>query len=101
MHADAAAVIDSGLSAQLDARLGYERHAEAVEGERSSTRNGSTKKRLKGTCEPQLAKRRQTRLGDFEDKILALNARGMSTRDIERALMDLYGVTVSHDVMRS
>ena len=38
-----------------------------------------------GTFEPQLVKKRQTRLGDFEDKILALYARGMSTRDIERA----------------
>lgn len=107
-------VIDRGLSAELDAHLGYERHAKAVEGERSNTRNGSTKKRLKGTFgalevttprdragtfEPQLVKKRQTRLGDFEDKILALYARGMSTRDIESALMDLYGVTVSHDVI--
>ena len=107
-------VIDRGLSAELDAHLGYERHAKAAEGERSNTRNGSTKKRLKGTFgalevttprdragtfEPQLVKKRQTRLGDFEDKILALYARGMSTRDIESALVDLYGVTVSHDVI--
>lgn len=107
-------VIDRGLSAELDAHLGYERHAKAAEGERPNTRNGSTKKRLKGTFgalevttprdragtfEPQLVKKRQTRLGDFEDKILALYARGMSTRDIESALMDLYGVTVSHEVI--
>ncbi|MCC7256739.1 MAG: IS256 family transposase [Dokdonella sp.] len=107
-------VIDRGLSAELDAHLGYERHEKAAEGERPNTRNGSTKKRLKGTFgalevttprdrtgtfEPQLVKKRQTRLGDFEDKILALYARGMSTRDIESALVDLYGVTVSHDVI--
>jgi transposase-like protein len=107
-------VIDRGLSAELDAHLGYERHAKAGEGERPNTRNGSTKKRLKGTFgalevttprdragtfEPQLVRKRQTRLGDFEDKILALYARGMSTRDIESALVDLYGVTVSHDVI--
>ena len=107
-------VIDRGLSAELDAHLGYERHAKAPEGERPNTRNGSTKKRMKGTFgalevttprdragtfEPQLVKKRQTRLGDFEDKILALYARGMSTRDIESALVDLYGVTVSHDVI--
>ena len=52
-----------------------------------------------GTFEPQLVKKRQTRLGDFEDKILVLYARGMSTRDIESALVDLYGVDVSHDVI--
>ena len=107
-------VIDRGLDAELDAHLGYERHAKVPEGERSNTRNGATRKRVKGTFgevevttprdrggtfEPQLVKKRQTRLGDFEDKILALYARGMSTRDIESALVDLYGVTVSHDVI--
>lgn len=107
-------VIDRGLSAELDAHLGYGRHEKSTDGERGNTRNGATKKRLKGTFgalevttprdragtfEPQLVKKRQTRLGDFEDKILALYARGMSTRDIESALVDLYGVTVSHDVI--
>ncbi len=106
-------VIDRGLSAELDAHLGYARH-EKGEAPRTNTRNGVTKKRLKGTFgeveistprdreggfEPVLVKKRQTRLGDFEDKILALYARGMSTRDIESALVDLYGVTVSHDVI--
>ncbi|HOY80017.1 MAG TPA: transposase, partial [Hyphomonadaceae bacterium] len=107
-------VIDRGLSAELDTHLGYGRHEKSTDGERGNTRNGATKKRLKGTFgalevttprdragtfEPQLVKKRQTRLGDFEDKILALYARGMSTRDIESALVDLYGVTVSHDVI--
>ena len=107
-------VIDRGLSAELDAHLGYERHAKAVEGERSNTRNGSTKKRLKGTFgalevttprdragtfEPQLVKKRQTRLGDFEDKILALYARGMSTRDIQAHVRELYGIEVSPDLV--
>ena len=107
-------VIDRSLGAELDAHLGYERHEKSGEGQRANTRNGATKKRLKGTFgeievttprdregtfEPQLVKKRQTRLGDFEDKILALYARGMSTRDIESALVDLYGVTLSHDVV--
>ncbi len=107
-------VIDRSLSAELDAHLGYGRHAKAVDGPRTNARNGTTAKRLKGafgevavntprdragTFDPQLVKKRQTRLGDFEDKILALYARGMSTRDIESALVDLYGVTVSHDVI--
>jgi len=107
-------VIDRSLSAELDAHLGYERHEKPLEGARTNARNGSTKKRVKGTFgevevttprdragsfEPQLVRKRQTRLGDFEDKILALYARGMSTRDIESALVDLYGVTVSHDVV--
>jgi putative transposase len=59
----------------------------------------TTPRDREGSFEPQLVKKRQTRLGDFEDKILALYARGMSTRDIESALVDLYGVEVSHDVI--
>lgn len=107
-------MIDRSLEAEMGAHLGYERHDKAEEGVRANTRNGSMKKTLKGTFgeleittprdragsfEPELVKKRQTRLGDFEDKILALYARGMSTRDIESALVDLYGVEVSHDVI--
>lgn len=107
-------VIDRSLAAELEAHLGYGRHAKVADGTRGNTRNGATKKRLKGTFgeievstprdragtfEPALVAKRQTRLGDFEDKILALYARGMSTRDIESALVDLYGITLSHDVI--
>jgi len=99
-------VIDRGLSVELEAHLGYERHDKAADGRRADARNGTTSKRLKGTFgaievntpqdragtfEPVLVKKRQTRLGDFEDKIMVLYARGMSTRDIESALVDLYG----------
>ena len=71
-------VIDRGLSAELDAHLGYEQHDKASEGRRPNARNGTTAKRLKGTFgtlevntprdragtfEPQLVKKRQTRLG--------------------------------------
>lgn len=107
-------VIDRGLDAEMDAHLGYARNAKAEGTPRTNRRNGGTSKTLKGTFgevsvitprdrqasfEPQLVKKRQTRLGDFEDKILALYARGLSTRDIESALKDLYGVEVSHDVI--
>lgn len=107
-------VINRSLEGEMDAHLGYARHAKGPAEQRGNTRNGGMSKTLKGTFgeiavttprdragtfEPQLVKKRQTRLGDFEDKILALYARGMSTRDIESALVDLYGVDVSHDVI--
>jgi len=107
-------VINRSLEGEMDAHLGYERNEKSDTGRRANARNGSTPKTIKGTFgdlsvvtprdregtfEPQLVKKRQTRLGDFEDKILALYARGMSTRDIESALVDLYGVEVSHDVI--
>ncbi|WP_415209089.1 IS256 family transposase [Rudaea sp.] len=107
-------VINRSLSAELDAHVGYARHDKAPSGRRTNSRNGSTSKTVKGTFgevriqtprdrearfEPQLVKKRQTRLGDFEDKILALYARGMSTRDIEGAVKDLYDVEISHDMI--
>lgn len=107
-------VLDRGLEEEMDAHLGYERHDKALAGRRGNTRNGGVAKTVKGTFgeikvttprdragsfEPQLIKKRQTRLGDFEDKILALYARGLSTRDIETAVVDLYGVEVSHDLI--
>lgn len=107
-------VINRSLEGEMDAHLGYARHEKNETGRRRNGRNGGTSKTVKGTFgelaittprdrdgtfEPQLVKKRQTRLGDFEDKILALYARGMSTRDIESALVDLYGVEISHDVI--
>lgn len=107
-------VINRSLEGEMDAHLGYPRHEKHDTGRRPNGRNGGTAKTVKGTFgelaittprdrdgtfEPQLVKKRQTRLGDFEDKILVLYARGMSTRDIESALVDLYGVEVSHDVI--
>ena len=48
-----------------------------------------------GSFEPLLVKKRQSRLEGFEEKILALYARGMTTRDIAAQLQELYGVEVS------
>lgn len=107
-------VINRSLEGEMDAHLGYDRHEKSGSGRRANARNGSTPKTFKGTFgvlsvvtprdrdgsfEPKLVKKRQTRLGGFDEKILALYTRGMSTRDIESALVDLYGVEVSHDVI--
>jgi len=48
-----------------------------------------------GSFEPKLVKKRQRRLEGFDDKVLALYARGLSTRDIQGQLEELYGVEVS------
>lgn len=102
-------MINRSLEAEMQAHLGYERHETAVEG--SNRRNGKSRKRVQseqgsltidtprdreGTFEPQMIKKRQVRLAGMEEKILALYAKGMTTRDIESALVDLYGVTISH-----
>jgi len=103
------AIIERCLESELDAHLGYPKHRRREEGT-TNARNGSSRKKLKGaqgeieiavprdrqaSFEPQLIQKHQTRLEGFEDKILALYARGMTTRDIQAQVQDLYGVEVS------
>ena len=102
-------MINRSLDAELDVHL--ERPGEEV---RSNKRNGRTSKRVQSlsgpltietprdrnaSFEPHLVKKRQVRLAGMEEKILALYAKGMTTRDIEDALVELYGVTISHNVI--
>jgi putative transposase len=103
------AMIERCLQAEMQEHLGYPKHGRKKP-ESTNTRNGSGQKTLKsehgeleiavprdrdGSFEPVLVKKRQTRLEGFEDKILALYARGMTTRDIQAQLQELYGVEVS------
>jgi putative transposase len=93
----------------LTHHLGYEKHA--PEGKNSgNSRNGKTHKRLKGKAgeiplavprdregefEPQFIKKHQTRFDGFDDKIIALYARGLTVREIQGHLAEIYGVEVS------
>jgi hypothetical protein len=103
------AVIERCLETELDTHLGYQKHGRKGN-TTGNTRNGQSQKTLKGeqghveievprdrqgSFEPQLVKKGQTRLDGFDDKILALYARGMTTRDIQAQLQELYGVEVS------
>jgi putative transposase len=107
------ALIERCLSAELDTHLEEERSNPEPELPRNR-RNGHSKKTIKGefgtsevaiprdrngAFEPQLIPKGQTRFNGFDDKILSLYARGMSTRDIESQLKDLYGVDVSHTLI--
>jgi putative transposase len=93
--------------------LGYEAHAPEGRGSGNS-RNGKGTKTLKteqgdvpidvprdrnGTFEPQLVKKRQTHFTGFDDKILSMYARGMSQRDIQAHLSEMYGTDVGHDLI--
>src|SRR5260370_21847435 len=103
------AVIERCLETELDDHLGYPKHGHHGHAA-GNTRNGSSQKTVKGeqgqieidvprdrqgTFEPQLVKEGQTRLEGFDEKILAMYARGMTTRDIQAQLQELYGVEVS------
>lgn len=52
-----------------------------------------------GTFEPQLVKKHQRRVEGFDDKVLALYSRGMTVRDIQSHLRELYGTEVSHELI--
>jgi putative transposase len=91
------AVLQRAMNAELTQHLGYEKHDPAGANSGNS-RNGFTPKTIKGefgemgietprdrngTFEPQILKKGQTRFDGFDDKILSMYARGMSTREIQ------------------
>jgi putative transposase len=97
------------LQAELTDHLGYEKHDPA--GYKSgNSRNGKSRKKIKGefgeieletprdrngTFEPKLIGKGQTRFDGFDEKILSMYARGMTTREIQGHLQEIYGVEVS------
>lgn len=103
------AVLERALAAEISQHVGYEKHA--AEGRNTgNSRNGTTKKALKGdfgeieletprdrngSFEPKIVGKRQTRFAGFDDKILSMYARGMSTREIQGHLEEIYGIAVS------
>jgi putative transposase len=103
------ALLERALEAELTSHLGYEKHDPA--GYKSGTaRNGKTKKTLKGSFgeveletprdrngsfEPKIVAKGQTRFTGFDDKILSLYSRGLTTREIQGHLEEIYGVEVS------
>ena len=103
------AVLERAMQAELTDHLGYEKHDPAGYNSGNS-RNGRGRKRLKGdfgeieletprdrngTFEPKIVEKNQTRWTGFDDKILSMYARGMTTREIQGHLQEIYGVEVS------
>lgn len=104
-----ARTMEEMLEAELTEHLGYERH-EARGRNSGNNRNGSYPKKVRtsagqtvinvprdrnGTYEPQIVKKYSSNTNELEEKILGLYAKGVSTRDIEETLNELYGVTVA------
>jgi putative transposase len=104
-----AGTIEQMLEAEMDEHLGYEKHS--AEGNNSgNSRNGYNRKNIisdygsneiavprdrNGEFEPKLVSNRQTRTDEIEDKIMAMYSKGMSQRDIEDTLREIYGAEVS------
>src|SRR5215467_13583902 len=107
------AVLERALGEEMTGHLGYEKHDPAGRGS-GNNRNGTTPKTVltdigavdlavprdrNGTFEPQIVRKGQTRLDGFNDRIIALYARGMTTRDIRAHLREMYDVDVSPDLI--
>src|ERR1700721_2199452 len=103
------AILERALAAELTDHLGYEKHDPAGH-HRGNTRNGKSQKTSKGdfgelelepprdrqaTFEPKMVAKGQTRWTGFDDKIISMYARGMTTREIQGHLEEMYGIEVS------
>ena len=102
------------MEVELTDHLGYEPHQPSRRAATGNTRNGTSPKTLvtehgqvaidaprdrDGSFEPKIVSKRQRRFEGFDDKILALYSRGLSTRDIEAHLAEIYGVKVGRDLI--
>src|SRR3569833_2528029 len=103
------ALVERMLAGELTHHLGYEKHG-AADPSKGNTRNGKSRKSLKsksgemeiavprdrnGSFEPQVVRKHQTRWEGLDRQIIALYARGMTVRDIQAQLQEIYGVEVS------
>jgi transposase-like protein len=102
-------ILQEALEAELDTELGYPKNGSSVDGG-ANRRNGHTKKTVRsdrgelelsvprdreGEFEPVIVKKHQKEVAGIEEQILALYAKGVSVRDIQAHLNQLYGVDVS------
>ena len=108
-------VLNEVLQCEMDEQLGYDKHERTESSEeKKNYRNGSTKRKLKtqlgeveisvprdrnGEYEPKIIDKYQRNADGLEDKILSLYAHGMSTRDIQEQIKDLYNIDISSELV--
>src|ERR1700722_7249562 len=103
------AILERALQAELTDHLGFEKHDPAGHGS-GNTRNGVGRKKLQGTFgeleletprdrkasfDPKIVAKGQSRFTGFDDKIISMYARGMTTREIQGHLEEIYSIEVS------
>lgn len=106
-------MFESMLKGELNHHLGYDSNDKG-EKESSNRRNGYGKKTIRtsageveiatprdrdGSFDPQLIPKRQKDVSAIEDKVISMYAKGMSQRDISSTIKDIYGFSVSHDMI--
>jgi putative transposase len=110
------ALLERAMNAELAHELGFEKNDKTAVKDGSNRRNGTSSKTVKSKhgeieldvprdrqseFEPVIIKKHQRRFDGFDDAILSLYSRGMSTRDIKAHLEEIYGVEVSPDLISS
>jgi putative transposase len=102
-------LLERAMAAEMTEHVGYDKHA-AAGNNSGNSRNGKSSKTIKGTFgelaletprdrngtfEPQIIEKHQTRFTGFDENIISLYARGLSTREIQQHLEEIYHVEVS------
>src|SRR6202008_2882963 len=108
-------LLERAMAAEMTEHVGYDKH-DAAGNNSGNSRNGKSAKTLKGTFgelaletprdrngtyEPQIIEKHQTRFTGFDANILSLYARGLSTREIQQHLKEIYQVEVSATLISS
>ena len=107
-------VLEETLQCEIEEKLGYDKHKRMEGGEEKNYRNGTTKRKMKtqlgeieisvprdrkGEYEPRIIEKYQRNADGLDEKILSLYAHGMSTRDIQEQIKDLYNVEISSELV--
>lgn len=107
------AIVERAMEVELTQHVGYAKH-ERNGSEGENKRNGSSRKKLQGdfgeveisvprdregSFEPQIVPKHERRFAGFDDKIISMYARGMTTREIQAHLEEIYGVDVSSSLI--
>jgi putative transposase len=107
------ALVERAMQAEITEQLGYDKN-EKGEKPGPNRRNGSTKKTLRsdqgpleievprdreGEFEPEIVPKHQREFKGFDDKILSMYSRGMTTREITESLKEIYGIEVSPELI--
>jgi putative transposase len=108
-------LLERAMAAEMTEHVGYDKH-DALGNNSGNSRNGKSAKTIKGTFgelaletprdrngtfEPQIIEKHQTRFTGFDKNILSLYSRGLSTREIQQHLEEIYGVEVTAGLISS
>ena len=108
-------LLERAMAAEMTEHVGYDKH-EAIGNNSGNSRNGKSAKTIKGsfgtmplevprdrngTFEPQIIEKHQTRFTGFDENIISLYSRGMSAREIQQHIEEIYHVEVSPALISS